>query len=174
MNINGQRVKLGEVAVDSGQLILTDPCYLKEFDSKDDDFGTPGPDGKYPPVNRYGYAGACVATLNGPGGNVGTFEGQAVAFGTGWGDGCYQVHAVVRNGRVMSVTVCFDHQANRYGECDSCGADADVEDLCSDCGGNVDDGRCTCDDSGRCPECGSEDGECSISCDYDETEGEGA
>lgn len=101
------RRKIGTVDVDSGILMLGDPCYIKDgFESKfkpgegwvrDSDAQGFGPN----------YDGAGNAALrdhyqmNHENGHA----GFAVAFNTAYGDGTYPVYAEIRDGRVQSVTV---------------------------------------------------------------------
>jgi hypothetical protein len=82
---------IGYVGVDSGQLMLCDPCYIgKDFNT--DDFNPSNPDdsGKYPMT----YNGVCGATLSDKRfGEIG--NATAVAFSSGLGDGVYPVYAVI-------------------------------------------------------------------------------
>ncbi len=85
------RVLIGEVGVDSGQLMVCDPCYITgEFES--DEFRPDKPDtaGNYP----FTYNGACGATLSDErAGQLGRVTG--VAFSSGLGDGVYPVYATI-------------------------------------------------------------------------------
>jgi hypothetical protein len=92
---------IGHVGVDSGQVIVTDPCYLSDW--KADEFdGTEAP-------RDYSYSGACAATLGDNGGaEIGTGT-QGVASRTAWGDGCYPVYQILgRDGSVRGLIVDFD------------------------------------------------------------------
>jgi hypothetical protein len=88
----------GSIPVDSGQIMLIDPCYIKkDFESDDAPAGL-------------NYAGACNVTLSDK--RCGRFGGPALlafATSTAHGDGCYPVY-VKRDakGRVISVRVDFD------------------------------------------------------------------
>ena len=99
--------KIGYVAVDSGQLIITDPCYLKDF--KSNDFEETKADAI--PIKDYSYNGACQATLSADKcGQLsdGKFKEAGVAVSTGYGDGCYPVFATYNSeGRVTKVEVLF-------------------------------------------------------------------
>jgi hypothetical protein len=86
---------IGHVAVDSGQLMICDPCYIKAKDWEDGPFERAKPDnaGYYP----FNYNGACGATLSDElAGRMffeSGFDGAAVAFASGFGDGFYPVYA---------------------------------------------------------------------------------
>ena len=82
---------LGTVSVDSGKLVITDPCYLEDWVSDIPDYDNP---------NKYGYSysGACSTT--GEGNNLGgeLAGGKAVVFLTGYGDGRYEIYAKYQRG----------------------------------------------------------------------------
>ena len=78
-----ERKKIGHVGVDSGQLLITDPCYINsnwEKPELEED------------VFPYSYEGACDATESAWLGNQLSF-GAGVAFRSGYGDGQYDVYA---------------------------------------------------------------------------------
>ncbi len=97
---------IGYAAVDSGQLIVVDPCYLKEWK-----------DGEYVAFSKDGdnhYAKCCEKTLSEDNGGevlVSAIAGNGVAFSTGWGDGSYPVTAHYgegdSEGRIMKITIDF-------------------------------------------------------------------
>ena len=89
----GKRYLLGHVSVDSGQLVLVDPCYLKDW--KDGPF-----DLDFKPDNDY--AKCCLKSLSVLGGGP-VFNDLAVCFSTGWGDGTYPVFATKEDGRIVKV-----------------------------------------------------------------------
>lgn len=130
---NGTRI-IGHVWVDSGQMMLGDPCYLSDWQGQTVAFDRPG---------EYSYAGACTATTsNELAGIIGTdqrgsAEGMAAVFSTGYGDGTYPVEVTYRDGRVMSVTIVFDQEDDQTPVdecCEECGGEADYTDgLCYDC-----------------------------------------
>lgn len=109
---NGKRLLLGEFGVDSGQVIITDPCYLKHF--KSDEFKLNGSE----PVEKapdfaaknapYSYVGCCLTTLEHPlqGGIVGLGHDGVVA-STGFGDGTYQVYATFHDNRIQKLEIEF-------------------------------------------------------------------
>jgi hypothetical protein len=92
---------IGHVGVDSGQVIVTDPCYLSDW--KADEFdGTEAP-------KTYSYSGACAATLNDNGGDEIGIGTQGVASRTCFGDGSYPVYQIIGDdGSVRGLFVDFD------------------------------------------------------------------
>tara|TARA_B100001094_G_scaffold330463_1_gene395731 strand:- start:3329 stop:3667 length:339 start_codon:yes stop_codon:yes gene_type:complete len=106
---------IGHCGVDSGQIMLVDPCYVLK-----DDF-TPNTD----PTGG-AYDEACRITL-------GIGAGQhslGVVTSTMWGDGNYPVYADMEGNRVRSVTIVFDD------------AGLDEDDYCNDCSAEID--YCEC------------------------------
>lgn len=92
---------IGYVGVDSGQVMITDPCYLHDW--KADNFTEKG--------DRldYSYSGACNATLGENGGNAIGSGTQGVASRTAYGDGCYPVYQILsRDGTVEGLFVDFN------------------------------------------------------------------
>jgi hypothetical protein len=83
---------LGSVAVDSGQLIIVDPCYLREAMAKGfDDF----------------YEKVCAAAMSGPVLFSG-IGGVGMAINNFGGDGSYEVTADFATGlRLRSITIHF-------------------------------------------------------------------
>lgn len=73
-----ERILLGRVPVDSGQLLVVDPCYIQELPQDDYD--------------------RCCEASNEHGGPValGTIPDLAVCFPSGFGDGEYEVWAEVK------------------------------------------------------------------------------
>lgn len=92
----------GHFAVDSGQAMVGDPCYLDGWDTnKNDEWNTEGKEG------QYSYQGASATTLANSYGELG--NGTAVAFNTGYGDGLYPVYVQMNNdGRVSKVVIDFE------------------------------------------------------------------
>lgn len=92
------KVYLGRVAVDSGQLILVDPCYLLNIQQE-------------PLFTKSAYQKISELTLHGEN-SSGSFTqggfGVGVAFASGDGDGYYPVYALVKNNRPMCVWVEMD------------------------------------------------------------------
>lgn len=102
--------KLGHVGVDSGQIILVDPCYVdKGFDY--DEVCTSHTVGstKADPTDMFGGR----PFHNGFGGEVLGIPGGAVVTSTGFGDGVYPVYAEVEDfgdwgNRVTKVYIDFN------------------------------------------------------------------
>jgi hypothetical protein len=97
--------QIGWFAVDSGQAMIGDPCYLDNWEpwnDKAEEFSN------YPShKGKYSYLGASEATLTKGYGELGT--GQAVVFTTGYGDGYYPVYAEMNeDGRIAKVLVMFE------------------------------------------------------------------
>jgi hypothetical protein len=102
-------VYIGEVGVDSGQLMVTDPCYIDQEWKREQFSIAREQEHSHEAVYPYSYNGACNATLNGGGhGQLGYALGHAgagVAFRTAWGDGGYPVYAEKHDGRIVRVYV---------------------------------------------------------------------
>lgn len=121
-----QVVRLGEVGVDSGQLMITDPCYIdqewqhdlaldedtvaeivgrrqsSQVEAGDD---APGDGQKLP---SYSYGGVMEATLSNGYGELAYrlgHPGAGVAFLTAWGDGVYPVYGEMHDGRMIRVYI---------------------------------------------------------------------
>ena len=86
---------IGHCGVDSGQIMLIDPCYVfkDHFDGGDTPTGGP-------------YDEACRVTLAEGAGQI--QNGLAVVTSTYIGDGNYPVYADMEGKRVKSVTIVFD------------------------------------------------------------------
>jgi hypothetical protein len=96
---------IGQFAVDSGQAIIGDPCYLSDWQNWDSDSGVPFEEHNNK-VGEYSYLGACNATINKGFGELG--QSSAVAVSTGYGDGLYPVYAHINeDGRVGLVVIDF-------------------------------------------------------------------
>lgn len=89
---------IGQIPVDSGQIMIVDPCYIRNWDDKYE------PDA---PSDVLGYAGCCSASNNAD--LAGEVGGVGVVTGTGYGDGYYPVYATyTAEGRVARVTIDFE------------------------------------------------------------------
>jgi len=93
----------GSIAIDSGQAMVGDPCYLDRFEQWAD--GTPF--NHQEKAGEYGYLGACGVTLKDGFGQLGFAD--AVVFNTGYGDGLYPVYVKLNeDGRVSKVVIDFE------------------------------------------------------------------
>jgi hypothetical protein len=105
---NIEVVYIGEVGVDSGQLMVTDPCYIDQ-EWRRQKFSLVRETTDDEKLYDYSYNGACNATLNGEGHGQMAFKlghaGAGVAFHTAWGDGAYGVYAEKHDGRIVRVYV---------------------------------------------------------------------
>jgi hypothetical protein len=87
---------IGYCGVDSGQILLIDPCYVWP-----DDFMV------YGDATGGNYDAACRITLGDNG--AGEIAGGVVT-STAYGDGSYPVTATYRGKRIVSITIDFDPQ----------------------------------------------------------------
>lgn len=92
---------IGYIGVDSGQVMIGDPCYLDEFKTNGYQ-----PNREAQP-HEFSYQAAAEASLSG-GGMIGNFRG-AVSM-TMYGDGLYPVYQVLDGaGEVTGLFVDFDY-----------------------------------------------------------------
>lgn len=98
---------IGYCGVDSGQILLIDPCYVW-----DDDFALGNEPTGLP------YDKACRITCDSDLG-AGEVEGGVVTR-TAYGDGQYPVYAHMVGNTVHSVTIYFDDDPNVEPRCDFC------------------------------------------------------
>lgn len=89
---------VGEVWVDSGQVMIVDPCYLKSWEDTD-----AFPDEK--PEGTFNYSGACEVTLSEE--RMGQIDHGAVVSSTAYGDGVYPVYANIEDDVIKSLTIEF-------------------------------------------------------------------
>tara|TARA_Y100000310_G_C20053401_1_gene521621 strand:- start:25 stop:468 length:444 start_codon:yes stop_codon:yes gene_type:complete len=106
---NTKTVKVGGVSVDSGQVIIVDPCYI--MDGEYDE--APVHDPKDHKVASYGHP--CKVTLSDE--RCGEFPvkgyATAVASSSGYGDGHYPVYGEINeDGRVVALHIYFDEDPN--------------------------------------------------------------
>jgi len=96
-----KRELLGNFAVDSGQVMIGDPCYLDDFEN--DDYKEDGV------KNNYSYSGSCATTTTKQNGGELLANGVSVAVvsTTGMGDGIYPVYAVKEDGRIKELIIKF-------------------------------------------------------------------
>lgn len=92
---------VGSFGVDSGQVMVGDPCYLDEWKSnRNDEWNLEGK------VGQYSYHGASATTIESSAGVLG--DGRSVVFSSGYGDGVYPVYVQYNeDGRVAKVLIEF-------------------------------------------------------------------
>lgn len=97
-----KKIHLGQVAVDSGQLMLVDPCYLPDFEHNDPSWDE---DATIKYSNEFSYRGCCLKSGSAKkGGNVGGL--RAISFESGYGDGIYDVFAeYTEDNRIKKITI---------------------------------------------------------------------
>lgn len=131
------KTKIGDIAVDSGQIMIADPCYINADFVKEFDPGQLGEFDDAPAQDQYemNYDGCCNATLNKNGfGQLGNeFTNKlGIACRTMWGDGVYPVYAETdRDGRIKTITIDFDPVPD--------------DELCPECGTDLYNDYCDCD-----------------------------
>ena len=141
---------IGYCSVDSGQVMLTDPCYVKDF--KDDGELDFSESKEVKELYPYTYSGACDASLNGQGGGQLAHPlghaGAGVCVSTAYGDGQYPVYAEYEaDGKtISSVRIEFLEEENLnvdFEDCDLCGGDGQGTgdgtpegEICQECGGS--------------------------------------
>ena len=95
---------IGSVAVDSGQIMIVDPCYIQSDFANNFSPATKGQDNTDHEMN---YDGCCNASLSKNG--YGTIGNLGLACSTLYGDGEYPVYATFDDdGRVKTLTIDFD------------------------------------------------------------------
>lgn len=91
---------LGNCGVDSGQLIVVDPCYLSDWK-----------DGKHDKLDNH-YGKCCKASLGKDSGDevlVSGIAGTGVCLATGYGDGNYPVYAEYnKDKRIKKIIIEFE------------------------------------------------------------------
>ena len=93
---------VGSFAVDSGQAMVGDPCYLDGWKTNEgEEWDLEGK------IGTYSYQGASATTIENSYGELGI--GSAVVFNTGYGDGYYPVYVQMNeDGRVSKVVIDFE------------------------------------------------------------------
>jgi len=95
------RKLLGRFGVDSGQVLITDPCYVRDFVNDEMDDKEP---------NEYSYSNCCELSLSKKQGGV-LFNSIGCEVGvvatTGYGDGVYSVYATYKEGRIKKLEIIF-------------------------------------------------------------------
>jgi hypothetical protein len=141
---------IGHVGVDSGRMMLCDPCYIESSWVQDNDFASDASDQEKPVNTDFSYAGACEATLAKVSAGI-LGGGLGAVCSTGFGDGTYPVYVEYsdegdwgRRVKRMVIEFISDEVEDEV--------DEDAK-FCEDCGDEIwgfNNGR-------QCPSC--EDGE---------------
>jgi|688.fasta_scaffold1708442_2 hypothetical protein len=98
-------ILIGRFAVDSGQAMVGDPCYLNDWDTnKNDEWNLEGK------IGKYSYQGASATTLENSYGEL--EQAKAVVFNTGYGDGIYSVYATFENDNETIAQIVIDFTNN--------------------------------------------------------------
>ena len=92
-----KKIILGKFGVDSGQVLIIDPCYLKDWKDGEVDFN------KKKFINDYDEA--CKITCSKKMG--GEHSKFGVVSSTGYGDGEYPVEAIIEDGRIKEIKIKF-------------------------------------------------------------------
>lgn len=93
--------RIGHVGVDSGQIMIVDPCYLDKWDSNEGQAWDLELNS-----GEFSYQGVSGITIEKTFGEVGL--GSAVVSSSGYGDGFYPVYAEVdEDGTVMYMIIDF-------------------------------------------------------------------
>ena len=130
---------IGHIMVDSGQVMVGDPCYLEQWGG--DEFHSHGaPDRDYVGTGTYDYDGACTATLSKEQSGV-LGRGLAIVASSGLGDGSYPVYAEFSDEgswgrRVSKLVIDFELEDEEEDDetCGFCGSDdVDFDGVCRPC-----------------------------------------
>lgn len=143
---------IGHVGVDSGQMMLCDPCYIESsWDRADTEFDFGASDRDTPTNTNFSYAGACETTLARKQAGV-LGRGTGAVCSSGFGDGSYPVYVEFSDEgawgrRVKSMTIVFieddeDTDEDPIEVCENCGDEMwgfHNGEVCPDCEANADD-----------------------------------
>lgn len=97
---------IGKCPVDSGTLMLVDPCYVLRDTTRSKDENEALPTYNDAVLHDWGTHTKISGRV--PGFDLGTIVSS------GYGDGCYPVYADIEGGTVRSVTVVFDEDEPEY------------------------------------------------------------
>ncbi len=111
---------IGHIGVDSGQMMLCDPCYLEYWEKrKNVDFHNLSEF-----EGDFSYAGAAQATLSDK--SVGILkDGMAAVCSTGWGDGLYPVYVTYEGNRISEMRIVFISEEPTFDDCEQCNTSAE-------------------------------------------------
>jgi hypothetical protein len=115
---------IGHIGVDSGQMLLCDPCYIDSMWKKKD---VPNFNDLSDFEGEFNYLGAAHATLSEK--SVGILDnGIGAVCSTGWGDGSYPVYVTYEGNRISEMRIVFMSEEEEEEDediCDQCNASED-------------------------------------------------
>ena len=119
---------IGHIGVDSGQMLLCDPCYIDSMWSKSE---TPADFRDLSSFEgKFNYLGAAQATLSDKKAGILDMSSGAVC-STGWGDGLYPVYVTYEGDRISEMRIVF------------MGEEEEDQDICEQC--NASEDYCECE-----------------------------
>lgn len=129
---------IGHIGVDSGQMMLCDPCYIDSIWEKKDtrDFSDLSAF-----EGEFNYLGSAQATLSDKkAGVLGLSAG--VVCSTGWGDGLYPVYVTYEGNRISEMRIVFisDEEEEEDDICEDCNESVSTHEcdyVCRGCNYNV-------------------------------------
>ena len=93
-----EKIKIGEIGVDSGQLMICDPCFIdSEWIKQDVNFSK---ESSQKETGEFSYDGSCKGIMNKQYSQMNFKKGQSgagVSFSSGFGDGRYEVIATFKD-----------------------------------------------------------------------------
>lgn len=119
---------IGHIGVDSGQMLLCDPCYIDNMWSKSESPKDFRDLSSY--EGKFNYLGSAQATLSDKKAGILDMSVAAVC-STGWGDGLYPVYVTYEGDRISEMRIVFIAEDEEKDEniCEECN---EYEDTC-DC-----------------------------------------
>lgn len=145
--MSADRELIGHIGVDSGQMLLTDPCYIDSIWEKVDelDFGEADENGHHTETGETNYNGACRASMSARQAGI-LGHGAMAVCSSGLGDGSYPVYVEYSDEgawgkRIKSMTIVFIEDPYLCAGCDLAEVDNDgdycwacEEFVCAECG----------------------------------------
>jgi hypothetical protein len=113
---------IGHIGVDSGQMMLCDPCYIDSIWEKK---GTKDFNDLSAFEGEFNYLGACQSTLSDKASGI-LKNGVGAVCSTGWGDGSYPVYVTYEGDRISEMRIVFMSDEEEIDDdCDKCNASID-------------------------------------------------
>ena len=114
---------IGHIGVDSGQMMLCDPCYIDSIWEKKStkDFNNLSAF-----EGEFNYLGACQSTISDKSSGI-LRNGVGAVCSTGWGDGSYPVYVTYEGDRISEMRIVFMSDEEEVDDdiCDQCNASED-------------------------------------------------